>query len=125
MGEWQNLILALAGAVLGSSVLTAFVTLYFARPKTAAEADKLTAEAHKAEADTSRAEAETMQLIYGQLRSALEQWKTTQGEWSACVKEKAEALAENEQLKRTVEVLRIENVAKDKTITELHGRLNG
>lgn len=124
MSEWLQTILTLAAAVVGSSALTAGVTLYFTRPKTTAEAGKLSAEAHKADADAGKIDAESMQIYVREIREGFGKWKQAVDDWAVCVKEKAETQAENEQLKRTVEVLRIENVAKDKTITELHGRLN-
>lgn len=122
MSEWAKLILMLVGAVVGSSALTAFVTLYFTRQKTDAEtrsidadANAKRAEAHKTDAEAQRTEADTMRAMYAEIRSAI-------GQWADCTKELGDSRAENGQLKVTIELLRQENVLKDKTITELHGR---
>ena len=128
--DTQSLVLALIGTLLGGGTLGTLLTLFFSRRRTAAEAGKYdaeavakraearrtSAEAHRTDAEAQRTEADTVIKLYSDIRAALVQI-------GDCTKERAEALAENAQLKRTIEVLRQENVDKDKTITELHGRV--
>jgi hypothetical protein len=125
-------------SVLGSSVLTALVTLWFTRRKIAAEIEKTNAEANKTNAETASEEVDTTRNMSGLLKemqsqnvnlykqnTELEKKNTDQTRTIEIITARLEArdgqlAAANKQL----ELLR--SLAKDATITEtLRTQLDG
>jgi hypothetical protein len=137
VSEWVQLALTLAVAVVGSSALTAFITLYFTRPKTTAEAGKLTAEAgklaaeaHRVDADASKVDAESMALYVAEIREGFNRWKAAMDDWGECVRQKAdvegrlkETEAEKARLGTLAESYRLQVENLQELETDLRGQL--
>ena len=130
VSDAQQLALTLAGAVVGSSALTAFVTLYFTRRKTDAEtrsihADALTkhAAAHKTDSDANRTDAETMQIYVAELRTSIAQWKLAMSDWGECERGKREAEAERDRLGALAESYRFQVEKLQEVETDLRGQV--
>lgn len=120
----SQIFLAVVIPILGSNVLTAFVTAYFTRPKTAADAKQAVAQADKTDAEAANIYFGHSQTLYAEVKQMLTEVRQLSADLVVAQRRVVELESEVERLVRSMEEVRKENVEKDKRIVYLSGILN-